>query len=350
MKVKHLFPTLLVLFYSSVFFIACGDGVKVSDEPNPGGKYTHGVFVVNEGPFNGSGSISWHNPATGETVEDVFARENGGALLGQFVQSLAFHNGLAYIVVNSANRVYVVDAETFVFVDSIGGLALPRYFLPLDDRFALISQWGADGLSGSVAKVDLSTNEILKTIPLGAGAEKMLRLDQNTVLVANSGGFGVDSTVSVLNLVSETETARYKLPGKNPGGFAKGSFDAAQQPYALCKASFLDASPKGWVGPNKGGGGFVTVPYADDLTASPNGDQLYFAGGNAVYKVDAGGVSKLFDQAVYGLYCDPATGYLYCGDAKDFSAAGQVVVRKPNGETLFSFPVGVAPGEIVVLQ
>ncbi|MCC7506115.1 MAG: hypothetical protein IT259_12480 [Saprospiraceae bacterium] len=347
MKAKSMFTGLLLLA-THLFFYSCTDNATPLP-PDPG-KYSTGIFVVNEGPFGGSGSISWYDPASGEVVSDVFARENNGALLGQFVQSLTFHNDKAYIVVNGANKIYVVDAETFKFENTIEGLSLPRFFLPLDDQTALVSQWGADGLTGSVAKIDLNTNTIIQTIPTGAGPDKMLRLPDGLVYVANSGGFGVDSTISVLNPADGIEISRILVGGKNPGSLALYILPGGQVlPYAHCRASFLDSSPKGWVGPLDGTPGFETAPYGDDLVAGPNRQSLFFSAGGSIWKVVyPAAPEKWIDQAAYGLACDPDNGNLYCADARDFSSAGEVVIFNAAGDRISAFTAGVAPGEIVI--
>ena len=133
MKILSKLPFFLLLLFLA--FSACRDA-RDPDPPASGTDYSRGVLVVNEGPFGGTGTITWHDPSTGETVQDVFGQANGGAALGQFVQSVTVHDDRTYIVVNGANKIYVVDARTFEFLDTIGGLALPRYFLPLDDQFA----------------------------------------------------------------------------------------------------------------------------------------------------------------------------------------------------------------------
>jgi DNA-binding beta-propeller fold protein YncE len=348
MKVKHI-----------IILLLCGllglQSCKKDDGPASAGNYTSGVFVVNEGPFGGTGSITWHNPETGETVQDVFAQANGGAVLGQFVQSLTLHNGKGYIVVNGANKVYVVDAVTFKYVDTIGGLALPRFLLPLDNNQALISQWGADGLTGSVLKVDLNTLQIVQAITTGKGPDKMIRQSDGLIVVANSGGFGVDSTVSILNLGNTAELFRLAVPGKNPGSLAVAPFAVGPfGPYTVvhCRGNYLDTNPAGWVGATAvaAGIGYTIPAYGDDLVAAPDGQTLFFAAGGKIYALDKDGLSARFDQTAYGLGCDPATGYLYCTDAKDFSSAGEVVVYKPNGERVGAFPAGVAPGEVVFVR
>mgnify|MGYP000432130892 CR=1 FL=1 len=334
----------LLLLASVLVVFSCKKKQDCCDQPH--GDYSKGVFVVNEGPFGGTGTITWHNLETGETVQDVFGTENDGAVLGQFVQSLTFFNDKGYIVVNGTNRIVVVDGTTFEYLDTIGGLALPRFFLPgsLSNQ-AYVTQWGADGLSGSIAVVDLGSNSVVKTIPVGSGPEKMLRLNSDVIYVANSGGYGVDSTVAVFSTLVDAVQHKFVLPEKNPACIARPDTGSV---FALCKGYYDDPASQGWLGnfgPNTVG--FTADKYADDLVTAPDGNTLYFLGGGAIWKYKDNAVSKLFDQPAYGLACDPATGYLYCADGKDFNSAGEVVIRRPDGSTVGSFQTGIAPGEII---
>jgi len=349
MKVNILTAALLSLLLSGIFlFSSCADADSML-APTPG-RYETGVFVVNEGPFGGTGTITWHDPTTGETVQDIFAKANNGVVLGEFVQSLTFHNGKGYIVVNGTNQIIVVEAGTFQYLATITGFILPRFFLPLDNDYAYVSQWGENGLNGGVAKVDLRSNQIIKTIPTGAGAEKML-LSDGLLYVANSGGFGVDSTIAHIYVGTENGSVRENIPGqRNPACLAKAA-GVSNYPFAaLCKGDYLDPQSTGWLAkataPNLGG--LATVSGADDLVTSPDGATYYFIGGGAVYTYSNNGLQKRFDQAAYGLACDPATGELYCADARDFASNGEVVIRKPTGEQVGSFPVGIAPGEVII--
>lgn len=358
MKVKLFFH---ILFFLSVLCGLNSCRVDGSDPvPSGPGNYTEGVFVVNEGPFGGTGTITWHNPNTGETVQDVFGQANGGAVLGEFVQSLTIYNGRGFIVVNGANKIYVVNATSFKFLYTINGLELPRYFLPKRDfsstepaRYAYVSQWGANGLDGSVAKVDLITNQVVAHIPLGHGPEKLYQVDNSKLLAPNSGGFGVDSTVSVIDMDHDKETERLLLAGRrNPCCLAAGT-QAAGQPFVLCKGDYLDPASLGWFGivtaPTAATGSDVP-PGADDLCQAPGAGTLYFTASGAIYKSTASGIEKFFDQQAYGLGCDPRTGNLYCADAKDFNSSGEVVIYSPSGTKINSFATGIAPGELVFIQ
>lgn len=346
MKVNPLF--LFLVFFSGAFFFQCKDADCCL--PPPAGDYSKGIFVVNEGPFGGTGTITWHNPETGETIQDIYGKANNGAALGQFVQSLAFYNDKGYIVVNGANKIVVVDASTFQYLDTIGGLALPRFFQPSlnNPNVAYVSQWGADGLSGSLAVVDLNSNSVVKTIPTGSGPEKMLALNSDVLFVANSGGYGVDSTVALVSMFVDQVQNKFTMGDKNPATLAR--FGAGGV-FALCKGYYSDANSAGWLGDF--GPSTVGIPvdkYADDLVASPDGSALYFLGGGAIWTYKNNNVSKLIDQPAYGLACHPATGDLYCADARDFNSAGEVVIYKPDGTKTGAFPTGIAPGEIVIAE
>ncbi len=345
MKVKQILFSFLT---ASWLLSSCGENDCCV--PVPAGEYAQGIFVVNEGPFGGTGTISWHNPDTGETQDSLFEKANNGAVLGQFVQSLTFHNGKGYIVVNGANRVVVVDAETFEFLDTIGGLALPRYFLPLDDNTAYISQWGLDGLTGSVAKVDLNTNSVIKTIPTGIGPDKMLRR-ADRVYVANSGGYGVDASITEILTANDQVQIKPIPTGKNPSTLAWHD----QKLFYLCKGYFLDANPIGWLNFEANTGPGLEVPsYSDDLQVDPDNGDLFFIGGGNVYRGNAsnleGSLSILFAQSAYGLGFDSAQNLLYCADAKDFASAGEVVVYTTSGTQTSRFRCGIAPGEVVIVK
>ncbi|MEI6410978.1 MAG: DUF5074 domain-containing protein [Bacteroidota bacterium] len=344
MKVK------LSLFLLLLLALASCKHDEIVDVGNPANDYSTGVFVVNEGGFNGTGTISWHNETTGVTVQDVFAAENSGAVLGQFVQSLSFYKDRGYIVVNGASKVIVVDAKTFKQVGVITGIDGPRFFQPLNDEFALVSYWGADGYSGGLAKVELSSLSVLETLSLPQ-PEKMYALDNTHVMAANVGGYGLDSTVSIVTVGNTFESiGTLKFKGA-PCCFAAVNGQAAT---ILCKGGYgpaPDYTPyPGWLG-NTGNLnlGYEIPNGSDDLCASPDKSTLYFIGGGSVWSyTGASAPVKLFDQAAYGLTCNPSNGYLYCADAKDFSSNGTVYVYKPDGTLVTSFAAGIAPGEIVI--
>ena len=74
------------------------------------GAFSDGIFIVNEGTFQtGTGTVTFFKPDSNLTQQDIFAAVNGKPL-GNIAQSMTIYNGKAYIVVNNADKVEIVDA------------------------------------------------------------------------------------------------------------------------------------------------------------------------------------------------------------------------------------------------
>ncbi len=341
MKVKQLSLLLLLI---AAFFSSCK-----KETNDPAGKYERGVFVVNEGMFGGTGTITWHDPVSGETEQDIFSANNDGAVLGELPQSLTFYKDKGYICIGNGTKIVVVDAATFKFLGTIEGLAKPRYMMPYNDSLALVTQWGADGNTGTVAQLNLNTNKVVRTSDyIGAGPDKMFRLSDDVVLIPNAGGFlSDDSTIVTFRLSSFSVENRSVAGGKNPSVCAR----SGSQIFVLCKGSYSDPAPTGWLGLVADPAMGQNIPlYSDDLCASPDQSTLYFTGGSAIYALKNNVLSTFVQQNAYGLACDPTTGELYCTDAKNFNTPGEAVVYLPNGVKVGMFATGIGPGEIVVVE
>lgn len=333
------FFTLLFAAYLAWVWIGCG-GQKDCCELGP--DYSKGILVVNEGPFGGTGSITWHDPASGLTIEDVFSQANQGAVLGQFVQSLTFIGSRAYICVNGAGKVVVVDARTFAYIDTLRGIESPRYMLDLGDGRALVSQWSGDPNRG-IAIVDLSTLNAVGYIPAGNGPNAMIRLaNPDEVLVANSGGFGSDNTLSRINIKTRQEVERITLAYKNPTRLVRQSGGAV---FTQCSGYFLDAEPKGWVGKADGSAGEEIGPYGGGLCLAPDGQKMYYYDGAGIHEYGKG---LVIGGSYYGLACDQRNGDLYAANPRDFNSKGFVEIFSPDYKSKGKFDAGIAPSEIII--
>src|SRR5690606_12069054 len=113
-------------------FTACKKEKPEPVQPDPelpeSGPYQEGVFTVNEGPFStGSGTVTFYDPVEKKVVQEIFQKTNNRPV-GNLLQSLTFHGGKGYLVVNNGAKVEVVDAATFESTGTIGGFTSPRYF------------------------------------------------------------------------------------------------------------------------------------------------------------------------------------------------------------------------------
>lgn len=351
----------LPLFKRYAPWLALGPLLLTACEPKetatPAGRYESGVLISHEGKFpNGTGTVSYFN-RTAKTVEnDIFQTVNGRPL-GSLVQSVSIHNGKAYAVVNNANKIEVADAKDFQSVGVISGLAQPRYFLGINDQKAYVSQWGADGLTGSVVVVDLNTNAVTKMIATGRGAERMLRVNNN-VYVIWSGGYGSDNRVTVLDANTDAVVASITV-GDNPNSI---QLDANNKVWVSCGGirdfSNSAANTAGsLVRINPGNNAVeLTLPFVstvespEELTINKARNVLFFLYSGAVYRHDINSTelspTPFIYRYFYGLGIDPADDVLYAADAGDFTSNGKVIrYNSATGAALDSVQVGIIPAE-----
>jgi hypothetical protein len=100
------------------------------------------AIILNEGNFNfGNASLSLVDE-NGEVQNQVFQNANG-APLGDVLQSGVKHNDRFYFVLNNSGKVVVTDTS-FQQVGEITGLQSPRYFLPVGESRAFVSDIYSD--------------------------------------------------------------------------------------------------------------------------------------------------------------------------------------------------------------
>jgi YVTN family beta-propeller protein len=325
-----------------------------NEDATPSGKYSSGVFIVNEGPFQtGTGTVSFYNRESKTVENDIFQTINTRPL-GNIVQSLEIHNNRAYIVVNNAKKVEVVQAWDFKELDTIQGLEMPRYFLGIDENKGYLSQWGAGGVEGSIKVIDLKTNTVTKTISVGKGAEKMLKVD-GKVYVTCSGGYDNDNRVFVIDSQKDEVSATITT-ADNPNGIV------------------LDANNKIWVscsGKSQWNGtASVTVSKGGLIRINPTNNQIeqslaFSKHGGGNLNINAGKNilfytfdSKVFSQNItdnslntnplirryfYGLGFDNQHNLLYAADAGNYVSNGKVIRFNANGSAVDSMNVGLIP-------
>lgn len=344
-----------LLVAASSFLGACSDDDSVA--PLAG---QEGFFVVNEGGFgNGDASLSYFDKSTNTMINDVFL-DNVERPLGDQAQSMSVHNGRGYIVVQNSVKIEVINADDFSHLGTVTaekGVESPRYFLGINANKAYVSDWGEDKLTGTVKVLDLNSLEVTKTIPTGAGANKMIRVGDK-VYVANNGGFGYDNTVAVIDANSD-ELLKKITVGDNPS-----SVQVDKNNNIWVAGSGKTVYNDDWsVDETNSTPSFIAKIVNDEvalkldaasiysglgnLVMNNAGDQLYFNYSNAVYKmsVDATALpsAPFIDKTFYGLSVDPSTDNFIGTEASSFSSAGTVYRYADTGELIDKYTAGIAP-------
>ncbi len=326
-------------------------------EDKPGIDLRNKVIITNEGPFQtGSGTISVFNRTSRNMTDDVYSSVNG-LELGNVVQSSLMADGKLYIAVNNANKIEVIDASSSLSVGRIEPVPMPRYMVSYSADKLFVSCW-----DNTVKVISRAGNMISNSIKTGEGPDNMLAFE-NKLYVLNKGGYGNDSSITVIGMQSES-VLKTMVVGGRPAGIVK---DKNNHLWVLC-------SGIGWNGfPGTGDteGRLVCIdPIADtiirfvqfpdalnhpeNLIVNTNGDRLYYNYTDGIHEFDIES-GQLESSALvkrnsmfYGLGYDPVENLIYAADALDFAQNGWVYLYEPaNGMPIDSVKAGVAPNGFI---
>jgi hypothetical protein len=324
------------------------------DDDKPSGKYSKGVLISNEGPFiDGSGTVSFYDPAAKTIENNIFANVNSRPL-GNIVQSIEIYKDKAYMVVNNAGKVEVAEAGSFESFGVIEGLTSPRYFIGISSSKGYVSDW-----AGHIAIIDLGSLSKTGTIATGASPDRML-LNGTRLWVVNSAGWASDSTVTIIDTQTDTPL-RTLVVGDNPSGIVK---DANGKIWVIC-GGIAD-----WGNPaNNTTGSMVRInpdtyiiearaeledTYFDArLAINSSKTKLYFTFTGGLFSIDVNSKSelksaKIISRPYYALGIDPATDEIYTSDPLDYAQPGYIFRINPETSILVdSVKAGIIPGNFV---
>ncbi len=357
MKLRRKLFALLALS-ATLFFQSCNE-----DSPTPITPGAEGFFIINEGGYpNENSSISFYDRQTTNVTNNIFQSVNGRSL-GLQAQSMTVFEGKGYIVVQGSKKIEVIDASDYSSLATITeDLENPRYVIGISTDKAYVSDWGADGLTGSVKVLDLNSYQIMKSISTGSGPNKMLRIG-NKVYVANSGGYGKDNTVKVID-TSTDAVVETVVVGDNPNSFqldAEGNIWVASHGAIVYNDDWSideENSTKGSISkitPNNSETlrlemSYVTLDGATALSVSPDGQTLYYLFDGTPYAISSTAASlpssPFISRVYYGLAVDPANGNIIGTVAPNFSSAGSIEVMTTEGNVIGTYTAGIGPSGI----
>lgn len=356
-NLQRLATFIVLTLFSGLIFFSC----KVDDSPAPSVSAQDGYFIINEGGFgNANTTLSFYNRQDNSVLNNVFRNANNRPL-GDQTQSMTIFDGRGFIVVQNSSKVEVIDRETFESLATIGpdeGIISPRHFVGINPTKGYVTDWGADGLSGTLKVLDLDSYQVTSTIPIGAGPNELILID-NRVYVTNSGGLGSDNTVVEVDPQTDT-IVNTIVVGDNPSSLttdAEGSIwvvGGGKLVYDPVDFSLVEEeSTAGFIARivnNK-----VTVKISSDeinvgpssVTIDPGGQILYFRYKGGVYAMSTTNTTlpttPLIDQRFYGLGIDPVSGDILAGEAPDFSSNGSFLRYSSTGNLIQGYSVGIAP-------
>jgi len=354
---SNLIYSAAILALSAVTFVSCDETESIP------GKYENGAIVLNEGSFgNSNASVSWVSYSNDSVINNIFETANNRPL-GDVLQSALKARGKIFLVVNNSGKVEVVNSTDFVSVGVIENLYNPRYAVEVDGRI-YVSQWNGWGQKGAVMVFDISNLSKVDSIPVSTGAEGII-YEAGRVWVANSGGFGLDSTLSVINPDTREVETTIQV-GYCPKEMVT---DAHGKIWVLCSGTtiydanwnVIGSKPSSLVVVNPNTKSVEkTIPlfnnqHPSHIDISPNKQTIYFGGGygfNGIYSlsIDATVAPQTYSIPgyYYGFNVNHNNGDIYCLEAPNFTQAGNLkVFSSDSSEPKFSVSVGIGPNGVI---
>jgi YVTN family beta-propeller protein len=314
------------------------------------------VSVANEGPFmTGSGTISLINLSAQTVQNDVFAAANGFPL-GNIVQSTFRSGDLLFAVVNNAAKIEVMSFPSMQSVSVISGFSSPRYMIEAMGK-GFVSDWSADGV---VRVVDLNTFQITSDIPAGQGPDRML-LHSGKLFVLNSGGFGNDNTITVIDPETTSVTDVLEV-GYRPHSIAVdvdgmlrvlcSGIGSWPDPEAQTPGSVHVIDPQTLETTN-----LFTMPDATQhprhLVSNATGTDFWYLLDGNVFHLAASDMdfpaNPLIEGSFYSLGYHPGADFILAADAADFQQNGTVHIFSPSGIETAAYPAGIIPSDLLPL-
>ena len=317
------------------------------------------MFVTCEGNFNsGNGSVSLFDIGSSSVENDYYFNETANQL-GDVVQSMEFYDGNAYFVVNGSAKVERLQVWSGT-TSTITGFSSPRYA-----KYHANKLYVTDWYSNSLQVVNLATNSIVNSIPVGVGPETLL-ITNGKAYVTNLGGWGVDSTVSVVDLSTETVIETIAV-GDRPNSIVSVNgkiwvlcegyteYDSLWNVVSETPGKLVKINPTSDVVESTFT--FNVGDHPEDLIVGGNFNKLYFSNGSwskSVYEMDINATTlpttPFINRSFYGLGYDWISNQLYAADAVDYIQYGWVFRYANTGAVVDSFQVGIIPSSFYFWQ
>lgn len=356
--IKHLKQSFLAAFIlSTSLFFSCSDSEVKLNLPSAN---VDGYFIVNEGAWGvGNTSLSFYDKTNEEVYNDLFFIANNELSLGDQSQSMTVFGDQAYIMVQNSAKIEVIDKGSLQSTATISeGIESPRYFTGYSATKGYASDWGADGVSGSIKVLDLSNYTVTKTISTGQGTNELM-IDGDKLYAVNAGGWGRDNSLVIIDTNTDEVTNTIEV-ADNPNSL---QIDADGNIWVLASGHteydpddfsvVVDQSTDGSLSKlSSSGEVLLTLSFSDlispkHLRISNDGQTLYYIFNSAIYEMDitadALPTEALVSKGYYGLSIDPTDGSIIGCEAPNFSSSGNIDIYSVAGVLVSSHTVGIAP-------
>jgi len=222
----------LLLALVALSFVACDPD---NNETPVYGDYEKGIYIVNEGKFDVGGTITHYNTDTKVFTDSIYTRVNE-ITPGLVMQSMVVSDNKAFVAMKGSASILVIDLETFENIATIAGEGIIYPCSVVDGGNGKI--YVSNGIqNGNVAVINASSYTVEKTIAVGDGPEGMI-VKGNNLYVANKGYYDGaifsnvgDTRVSVIDMTTNEVVNTIELGAESPVDM---EIDNAGNIWVLC--------------------------------------------------------------------------------------------------------------------
>ncbi len=335
------FSKLIAGFFAATLLlnVACKDDEIFEDR----GTFDKGYLISNEGSFgHNNAEVSFISEGLDQIQNDIFKINNANEPLGDVLQSIAFSNVNAYLVVNNYNKIQVVNRYGLKKITTItDNINQPRYVTTASNYiYVTNSKYGGEHYVSIYKSAD---NSFVKRINFSDDAERIVAAG-NKVFVQNAS-YGFGHNISVINTGTNELEKTISLPNGDINKTIAFNNDVYTIAYNGVDSFIYKISGQT--------GEIVTETKLSGIPSATNldieGNTMYFSSANKVYSLDLGltiAPKLLFEASksdygtLYGF--NVIDGKIFTSNAGDFASASEITVYSTIGSKLKSFTAGVA--------
>ncbi|NIF04393.1 hypothetical protein F3J23_02970 [Chryseobacterium sp. Tr-659] len=306
--------------------------------------YGNGFLIANEGKYGTpSAEVTFVTPDLSLKQDDIFSQNNGGAKLGDVLQTISVYGDKVYLLLNNSNKIQIVNRSNFKATGQItNGLDNPRYMAFANNNLYVTNdKYQGDKYVSIYKASDLS---FVKKITFTDPVERVVEA-QNNIFVQNAS-FGFGNKITMINTSTNDIQSTITLPNgdiskiisnnQNVYAIAGGTTDSYI--YQISSAGNITKTTT-----------LTGIANAKNIEIS-NG-KYYFTSGKNVYTMDMSATtaptSPLFtvansvDQysALYGF--SVVNGMIFTSDSNGFTKASTIVVYNTSGSIIKTFSAGI---------
>lgn len=338
MKISKLLSAALAA--TLLFTISCRTDEDPIVEPQPKGAYENGIFMSNEGNFNTpNATVSFISNNLATVENNVFSANNGGAALGDVLQSVGLNGDNAYLILNNSNKIEVVNRYTFKKVATVSDqVSQPRYIAFANNNYYVTN---SSGSSKFVNVYSSATNAFVKKIPLTSGGERIVEASGR--IVVQNASFGSGKKLTFINPTSNIVEAEILLPNGN----IEKTISHGGNVYTIASTS-----TDSYIYKLSSTGTITSTVTLTGISKGKNleidGSKFYFTSGSKVYAMDMSSTTvpttpiiTLTDtswSAFYGF--GVIDGKIYISNANGFTADSTVEIYSTTGSLLKTVSAG----------